>query len=79
MTQVTLEPALRSQLVSLESEAELRDLEGALVGYFVPPALHRELLLAWSRTNVSDDALESSRRQPGGRLLSEILSDLERS
>src|SRR5688572_17093456 len=36
-------------------------------------------LPAWSRTNVSDEALESSRQQSGGRLLSEFLSDLERA
>ena len=56
---------------------ELRDEQGELVGYFVPPPLHRELILAWSRAHVSDDELEEARREPAGRPLSEIFSDLD--
>ena len=41
MTQMTLEPNLRSRLGQADSEVELRDEQGQVVGYFVPPPLHR--------------------------------------
>ena len=77
MTQMILEPNLRLRFGQTDSEVELRDEQGELVGYFVPPPLHRELILAWSRAHVSDDELEEARREPAGRPLSEIFSDLD--
>ena len=77
MTQMILEPILRLRFGQTDSEVELRDEQGELVGYFVPPPLHRELILAWSRAHVSDDELEEARREPAGRPLSEIFSDLD--
>ena len=77
MTQLILEPNLRSRLGQTDSEIELRDEQGLLVGYFVPPPLHRELILAWSRVHVTDDELERARREPAGRPLAQILTDLE--
>ncbi len=77
MTQLILEPNLRSRFGQTDSEVELRDERGELVGYFVPPLLHRELILAWSRTHVSDDELELARRGPAGRPLAKILTDLD--
>ncbi len=77
MTQMILEPNLRSRFGQTDSEVELRDEQGQLVGYFVPPTLHRELILAWSRIHVSDDDLERARREPAGRPLVDILKDLE--
>ena len=77
MTQMTLEPNLRSRLGQANSEVELRDEQGQVVGYFVPPPLHRELILAWSRTHVSDDELDRARREPVGRPLAEIFTDLD--
>ena len=76
MTQVTLDPAMRLRLGALDSEVELRDERGELVGYFVPPPLHRELVLAWSRSTVSDAELEFARNQSGGRSLQDILAEL---
>ncbi len=77
MTPMILEPNLRSRFGQTDSEVELRDEQGQLVGYFVPPRLHRELILAWSRAHVSDDELERARREPAGRPLAEILTDLD--
>jgi hypothetical protein len=76
MTQLTLDPLLSSRFGSMDSEVELRDERGQLLGYFVPPHLHRELVLAWSRANVTDEELDAARREPGGRSLQEILVDL---
>ena len=76
MTQLTLDPFLRSRLGRFDAEAELRDEQGELVGYFVPTTLHRELMLAWSKAHVSDAELEHARQQPGGRSLQEILGEL---
>ncbi len=77
MAQMILEPTLRSRFGQSESEVELRDEQGELVGYFVPPPLHRELILAWSRSHVSEDDLEVARREPAGRPLADILKDLD--
>ena len=77
MAQMILEPTLRSRFGQSESEVELRDEQGELVGYFVPPPLHRELILAWSRSHVSEDDLEVARCEPAGRPLADILKDLD--
>lgn len=77
MTQLILERSFQSRLEQSDSEVELRDEEGQLVGYFVPPGLHRELILAWSRVHVSDEELERARREPSERSLAEIFQDLE--
>ena len=77
MTQMILERSLQSRLEQSDSEVEFRDEQGQLVGYFVPPGLHRELILAGSRTHVSDEELERARREPSERSLAEILKDLE--
>ena len=77
MTPMILEPNLRSRFGQTDSAVELRDEQGQLVGYFVPPPLHRELILAWSRTHVSDDELEHARREPAGRPLADILTELD--
>lgn len=76
MNQVTVSSQLRTRLESVDSEAELRDESGQLVGYFVPPELHRDLLLAWSRATVSDEELDRASREPLGRTLNEIWADL---
>lgn len=76
MTQLILDPVMRSRLGTSDAEVELRDERGQLVGYFVPPPLHRELILAWSRNQVSDAELEAARGQPGGRSLNDILVEL---
>lgn len=76
MTQVTVGSQLRSRLNGVNSEAELLDESGAVLGYFVAPQLHRELLLAWSRTTVSDEELERASQEPNGRSLEEIWTDL---
>ena len=76
MTQVTVSSHLRTRLDAVESEAELLDESGELLGYFVAPQLHREMLLAWSRATVSDDELEQASRESGGRTVEEIWTDL---
>lgn len=76
MTQVTVGSQLRNRLDAVNSEAELLDESGQVLGYFVAPQLHRELLLAWSRATVSDEELEQASRESGGRALEEIWADL---
>ena len=77
MSQVMMSAEQRSHLQATNGEAELLDEDGQLLGYFVPPQLHRELILTWSRAHVSDEELDRARREPGGRSLHEILADLK--
>ena len=76
MTQMILERSLQSRLEQSDSEVEFRDEQGQLVGYFVPPRLHREFILAWSRVHVSDEDLERARHESSERSLAELLDSL---
>lgn len=77
MQKIIQDPALLTELQRLTGELELRDEAGNLLGYFLPPARHRELFEAWARSPVTDDELDRARGQAGGRTLPEILKRLQ--
>lgn len=71
MTRITLDGALRERLGNLQNVVEVEDESGRLVGRFVPSA---DPLTA----PIIDDAeIERRLAKGGGRLLQEILADLE--
>jgi hypothetical protein len=76
MSRVVLDSQLRSKLNGLTEQVEFCDESGATVGRFVPESLYRELLVAWSRTHLSDEELERRRQEPRGRTLAEIWKSL---
>jgi hypothetical protein len=78
MSRVTLDQSLRSKLNDLESQTEICDEAGQIVGYYVPATWHRKMLYAWAKIQFTDDELEMARQQAGGRSLSAILADLEK-
>jgi hypothetical protein len=81
MSQVILDDALRERLNESESYVELRGTDGTLIGYFLKPATHLQLLRAWVNSDVTEAELDQARqeyREHGGRTLPEVFSELRR-
>ena len=72
MSRVILDSQLRSKLNGLTEQAEFCDESGNTVGHFVPLALYREMIVAWSKAHLPDEELDRRRQEPRGRTLPEI-------
>jgi hypothetical protein len=72
MSRVIIDTQLRSELHDLADQVEFCDESGATLGHFVPEALYREMLVAWSKAHLSDEELAERRQEPRGRTLGEI-------
>lgn len=77
MTKVTVDETLRSRLNGLNEQVVLCDETGRTLGHFLPADVYRELLVAWSEDQISEEELDRRRREPRGRTLSEIWKSLE--
>lgn len=71
------DPVLLAQLAQATGSVDLRDPHGNLIGRFIhengrplPPGV---------KSPITDEEFEAARKQTGGRLLAEIISDLERT
>ena len=73
MTRIMLEPDVESRLSGFQEAVEVCDHDGRLIGYFHPARSLREL------SPLSDSEVEKLRGQTGGRLLPDILKDLQAS
>ena len=76
MTRLILDPTIRTKLTDLSKQIEVCDEDGRTVGYFLPADIHRELIRAWSESQVSDEELDRRSNEPGGRTLKEIWARL---
>jgi len=76
MSRVVLDSELRSKLNGLGDQVEICDEAGQTVGRYLPELLYRQLLVAWSKANLSDEDLERRLKEPRGRTLAEIWKDL---
>jgi len=76
MSRVLLDSQLRSKLNGLDDQLEICDESGKTLGRFLPEALYRELLLAWSKADLPDEELQRRREEPRGRTLAEIWDKL---
>jgi len=79
MVKITIDQAMLSKLQDLSSEIEFQDEAGRTLGYFMSADRHRALLYAWAKVQVPLEELEASRKQTGGRPLSAIRADLEKT
>jgi hypothetical protein len=79
MNKVILDAELKSKLNGLNEQLELCDEAGRTVGHFLPADLYKQLLLAWTEANISEEELERRRREPRGRTLAEIWKSLGQS
>ena len=76
MKQITLDPAMLAKLGNLHQPAELHDESGHFLGYFTPtldPSLYQNVDIPFS-----NEELDQASRQGGGRLLKDIMADLEK-
>ena len=69
MSNITLDPALRSKLNDLAEPVEVRDEAGAFFGVFLPKDIYRELLRN-VRVPFTEAQLEEFRKSGDGRPLS---------
>jgi hypothetical protein len=79
MDKEVVDPAMRAQLHQLRDALEFCHETGRTLGHFLPTDVYRELVLAWSRAQSSDEELERRRKEPGGRTLGEIWKRLGRT
>jgi hypothetical protein len=75
MTRITVNESFLGQLGS-EREAELCDPSGRRLGYFLPEQVYRELLYRWANAQVSDEELESARKETESYTTAEVLEHL---
>jgi hypothetical protein len=78
MTKVTVDSDLRAKLGDMRELVEFRDENGKVVGFFHPVA---PIVTAGERQTsspISDDEIETARKQRTGRLLADIVADLDR-
>jgi len=72
MPKVVLDEAMKARLNAAGGPLELCDPSGEILGHFVPADLYRSLIREWLHSEVTDEEIEESRKQTGGRPLSEI-------
>ena len=72
MNKVCLDPALRAQLCGFSSPVEICDESGQSLGHYLPAPIYRQMLVAWSKAEVSDEELERRMNEPGGCSLADV-------
>ncbi|MDB5386592.1 MAG: hypothetical protein JWM11_2238 [Planctomycetaceae bacterium] len=75
MTRVLLETELESRFAGLDEPVEVCDHSGRLIGYFHPVA--RDRVSVKELSPFTDEEIMSRCGQPVGRLLSDIMRDLQ--
>lgn len=76
MTQVVIDESLTHQLRGLHEPCVLMDSAGNKLGFFRPEIDHS--LYEGLEPSVSDEELTRREREGGGRILAEIMADLEK-
>ncbi|HEV2948670.1 MAG TPA: hypothetical protein VGX70_14950 [Gemmataceae bacterium] len=79
MTQVIVDPELRSKLNGLSEEVDFLDESGRRLGRFLPTAQYRAFLNALSKAIFTEEELKKAEQETGGRPLSEIWKSLGRT
>jgi hypothetical protein len=78
MTKVTVDSDLRAKLGDMRDLVEFRDENGKVVGFFHPVAPIVKADERPTSSPIADDEIETARQQKTGRLLAEIVADLDR-
>ena len=73
MTRILVDANLASQLKASSQSVELCDPSGVPFGQFVPAKKKPKIELPFT-----EEEIQASENQPGGRSLAEILADLEK-
>ena len=77
MTRITVNDAVVGALGSAPEEAELYDVAGHRLGYFLSDQAYRRLVCRWANTQVSDEELELCRQESESFSTAEVLARLQ--
>ena len=77
MTTITVTPDLLKMLKGLVGPLEFRDQDGNLLGAFHPVGEKPTYEQIMATCPYTEEELDEAAKQTGGRILSEILKDLE--
>lgn len=72
MTRIIVNDTLLGQLDAGRAEAEVCDASGKRVGYFLPDHVYRQLACRWANAQVTNDELETCRRESESFTTAEI-------
>jgi hypothetical protein len=72
MTQVQVDQALRQKLGGLDESVELCDVDGTVLGHYLPEAEYRKMLYGSVEIPYSNEEIARRRAQTGGCSLREI-------
>jgi hypothetical protein len=81
MNELILDDVTRAKLGELKDQVRVRDSSGQIVGFLLPPALHRDMLRAWVTSPFSEKEAEQARaeyRQHGGYTTAQALEHLRK-
>lgn len=73
---VILDSGVSDRLQKSKTSLELCDEAGHTVGYFLPPALHRQFLYAWAKCQFTDEELDEARKEVGGLATADAIAYL---
>jgi len=76
MSKVIVDDELRAKLNGLHEGVELCDPSGEPIAYLLSPAEYERLVIAWAKTQCTDEELQQAAQEKGGRTLAEIWKSL---
>jgi hypothetical protein len=76
MQRLVLDSTLGRQLAQAEDQVEFCDQTGHTIGYFLPATEPTPELLAWAKSQITEEELERRSAEPGGRTTAEVLRRL---
>jgi hypothetical protein len=79
MGKVILDDAMRAKLNGLNEQIEFLDESGQTLGHFLPADLYHSILYSNDQCPYSEEELQQSLQEPGGRSLADIWKTLEQS
>jgi hypothetical protein len=79
MTDVLIDDVPRLDEAKLSQHLVVYDKTGRVLGHYLPAALYEQLCLKSSGPRASTEELRRRLHEPGGKSLSEIWNDLDRS
>jgi hypothetical protein len=77
MNRAVADDTLRSKLGEFQTQTELYDKEGHVLGIFTPAPVNDATLYDYIEAQISDKELERRKKEPGGKTTTELLEYLQ--